>query len=104
MKATLQWNDGRIREVEDHGGIRFIVPWEKDGRFYQTQFKRGPHGSHQLFLEEKTEDITADMRRAEEENRQRTWSYLRRGWDSAGCEVPDCRCACHASQRHGEDK
>jgi hypothetical protein len=101
VKARIVWKDGREEEFEDMGALHFIKMWRNAGRFYQTTFTRGPHGSHQLFFEGETKDRTDDMHRAEAENRQRTMDYLRKGWASSDCALKSCKCPCHAGSDSG---
>lgn len=106
MRLLLVWNDGRTEDQGEYqGGIKFIKMWQRNGRYFQTTFERAEvFGDTVNMHEGETKDKTADMHRAEQENRERTMNYLRRGWASSDCEVPACKCPCHATQRHGEDK
>jgi hypothetical protein len=83
LKAYLLHKDGRRVERVFEGAQRIHVPKaHEDGTYTETIFEADPDivDGCVVYREAETKDVTESMRRAEQENRERTWKYLRKGW------------------------
>lgn len=105
MKAVLQWKDGR-REPTTFGGGRTIIrcrhepSLEAGGGYLETEFHIQDSDEPEadgtwVYLEGETKDVSDDMRRAAERNRQRSWNTMLRGLASNDCANKGCACPCH---------
>jgi len=87
MRAFLVWDDGRRELTTAYGGryVFTIRPGLTRGTYMMHTFEitaagPGPNDPW-IYTWVSAKDVTDDMERADRENNERTWGYLRRGWE-----------------------
>ncbi len=83
MKATLIWADGRREATGLGGGLHIIHHVNNCHRVERVTFtivEGCTDWGEAVYTERSRKDVTEDMTKAQRENDERTWQYLRRGW------------------------